>query len=246
FVVEDVVVGVGGLGEVAAAGVQDAFGFSGGAGGVEDEQGVFGGEGLGSVFGGGVGDGVVPPQVTALGPVHLDARAPHHQHVLDGGGAVGEGLVHRRLQRCGGAAPPLTVGGDHQARSRVVDALAQRGGGEAGEDDRVGQAEAGAGQHGHDGLGDHRHVDGDPVACGQAELGEVVGGLGHLGEQVAVGEGAGVARFALPVDGDLVAVAVLDVAVEAVVGDVELPVGEPAGHGGVGPVQDLGERGVPV
>src|SRR5690606_23464813 len=107
FVVEDVVVGVGGLGEVAAAGVQDAFGFSGGAGGVEDEQGVFGGEGLGSVFGGGVGDGVVPPQVTALGHGGVDAGAGHHEDVFDGVARFGERLVDGGFQRGGGAAAEL-------------------------------------------------------------------------------------------------------------------------------------------
>src|SRR5690606_28562997 len=52
LVVEHHVVGVGGLGEVAAGGVQDALGLSGGARGVEDEQGVLGVEGLGGVLGG--------------------------------------------------------------------------------------------------------------------------------------------------------------------------------------------------
>ena len=51
FVIEDVVVGVRGLGEVAAGGVDDALGLSGGAGGVENEQGMFGVEGLRLVLG---------------------------------------------------------------------------------------------------------------------------------------------------------------------------------------------------
>jgi hypothetical protein len=49
----------------------------------------------------------------------------------------------------------------------------------------------------------------------------------HLVEHVGVGEGAGVARLALPVDRDLVAAAGLDVAVEAVVRHVERASDEP-------------------
>ena len=51
FVIEDVVVGVRGLGEVTAGGVDDALGLSGGAGGVENEQGMLGVEGLRFVLG---------------------------------------------------------------------------------------------------------------------------------------------------------------------------------------------------
>src|SRR5690606_29354113 len=46
--------------------------------------------------------------------------------------------------------------------------------------------------------------------------------------------------------GDAVAVSGLDVPVEAVVGDVEAPVGEPAREGRVVPVEHLREGGVPV
>ena len=53
--------------------------------------------------------------------------------------------------------------------------------------------------------------------------------------QLGVGDGAGVARLALPVERDLVAVPVLDVPVDAVVGDVQLAADEP-----------LGERRLPV
>src|ERR1700756_5033599 len=49
--VEDVVVRVGGLGEIAAAGVHDALGFAGGARGIQQEQRLLGVEGLRGVFG---------------------------------------------------------------------------------------------------------------------------------------------------------------------------------------------------
>jgi hypothetical protein len=109
---------------------------------------------------------------------------------------------------------------------------------EAAEDHRVGRADAGAGEHGHRSLGDHRQVDVDPVALRNAEALERVGEALHLVEQVGVGDGAGVARLALPVERDLVAPARLDVAVEAVVGDVQLAADEPLGERQL-PVEDL-------
>ena len=91
-----------------------------------------------------------------------------------------------------------------------------------------------------DRLRDHRHVDGDPVALLDAQLQQGVGGLGDLVLELGVGDGAGVARLALEVDGDPVAVAGLDVPVDAVVRDVELAVREPLGERRVRPVQRLG------
>ena len=120
-------------------------------------------------------------------------------------------------------------------RLGVVDAAAERLGREAAEDDRVRRADPGAGQHRDRQLGDHRHVDGDPVAGRDAQLEQGVGGLADLALEVGVGDRPGVARLADPVVRDLVAEAALDVPVDAVVGDVELAADEP-----------LGERQVPL
>ena len=137
--------------------------------------------------------------------------------------AVTDGVRGRRpastagLSRAGAPAPVAAVGGDDDLGLGVVDPVDDRVGREAAEDARVGGADAGAGQHGDRQLGDHRHVDGDPVAPLDAEALEHVGEPADLVEQLGVGDGAGVARLALPVVRDLVAPAGLDVAVEAVV-----------------------------
>jgi hypothetical protein len=57
--------------------------------------------------------------------------------------------------------------------------------------------------------------------------------------QVGVGDVALLALLAAPVERDAVAVAVLDVPVDAVVGDVELAADEPLRERRVGPVEDL-------
>ena len=184
-------------------------------------------------------DDVVPPLVAALVPLDLALRALHDEDRLDGGlvVAVRDRGVDRGLERGRLAATELTVGGDDDLGVGVGDAGVQRLGGEAAEDDRVRGAEPGAGEHREDGLGDHRQVDRDAVAGADAERGEGVGGLGDLLLEVRVRDGAGVAPFALEVDGDPVAVAGLDVPVDAVVGDVELAADEPLREGGVAPVE---------
>src|SRR5207342_3830178 len=79
----------------------------------------------------------------------------------------------------------------------------------------------------YDGLGDHRHVDVDPVALDDAQALQRVGQALDLVDQLGVGDGAAVSRFALPVIGDLVTTAGSDVPVQAVLGDVQLSADEP-------------------
>jgi len=92
-------------------------------------------------------------------------------------------------------------------------------------------ADARAGQHGHDGLGDERHIDGHAVAGGDAETLQDIGELRDLGVELLVGIGADVARFTFPDDGLFVA-ARGEMPVEAVVRSVDLPAHEPLRVGG--------------
>ncbi len=121
---------------------------------------------------------------------------------------------------------------------------AMRVGREAAEDHRMDRADPGAGQHGVGRLGDHRQVDGDPVALLDAVRLQHIGHAADLGVGLGVGDLAAVGRIvALPDDRDVVG-AVRQVAVEAVGRDVQHPVGEPADAEVLaveGDVLDLGE-----
>ena len=194
--------------------------------------------------GGGLVDGLVPPQVPTRNGVDGDAGALDDQNVLHGLRAP-DGFIDRGLERCGLTAAPLPVDGHHQLGGGVVDARAQDGGGEPGEHHRMRQPEAGAGEH-RDGLGDHRHIDRDAVAGDYSQLGEGVRGLRDLGEQVVVGHGAGISGFPVEVDRDAVTVAGLDVLVDAVVGDIQRATDEPLRDRSVGPVEHLRPLGGPV
>ncbi|EON25613.1 acetyl-CoA synthetase [Nocardioides sp. CF8] len=243
--VEDRPVRVGRAGEVAAGRVQDALGGAGRAGGVHDVERVLGVVHRRVVLGRrGVHD-VVPPHVAGVVPRDVLTGAADDDDVLDAalpatGGDLGHGLVHGRLQRARCTAAVAAVGGEDDLRPAVDHARGERVGGEAAEDHGVRGTEAGAGQHRDHDLGDHRHVDRDPVALLHAELGERVGGAADLVHQVGVGDVAGVVLgLADPVEGDLVAVAGVDVAVHAVDGRVEGATHEPLRERRVGPVEDL-------
>jgi hypothetical protein len=95
--VEDGVVGVGHLGQIAASGVQDALRLARGARGVHHIEGVLGVEGLRRVLGRLFVDDVVPPYVAALGDLGVLAGAPHHQHGAHIGTLL-QRLVDRRLE----------------------------------------------------------------------------------------------------------------------------------------------------
>ena len=81
----------------------------------------------------------------------LDVRRASQRHV---------GI---RLQRDDVATPPRSVLCDHDLGVGVEDPIRERVRAEATEDDRMHRADPGARQHRHGELGDHAHVDGDPV-----------------------------------------------------------------------------------
>ncbi len=158
-----------------------------------------------------------------------------------------DGLIEHRLVFEDSALLDTAGGGDDGLRGGVVDAHGQFVRGEAAEDDRVDRAEAGAGEHGHGRLGDHRHVDDDSIALGHALVGQSPREAGDLVEQFCVGDGTdGVGDRRVVDDGGLIAAAVRDMAVDRVVADVELAVGEPAIDRRIRIVDGLRRFGDPV
>ena len=233
------------LGEVAAGRVEDALRGTGGARCVEDEEGMLAVEGLGDVDIGLTIDDVVPPDIAALVPLDVDAGALDDKHIGDRG-RVDDSLVNRGLEGEDGATPVLAVGGDDELGLGVVDAALEGRGGEPAEHDRVRCADAGAGEHGDDCLGNEGHVNRNAVARGDAELDEGIGSLGNLALELRVCDVTTIAELALESNGDLISVAGLDVAIDAVVGDIEPAADEPLGKWCIGPVENVGERGLPV
>ena len=165
--------------------------------------------------------------------VSSDFEVAHH--------LVDVGLDRRRL-----ALAPRAVDGHQRLRLGDLHALLDRLDGEAAEDDVVRRADARAGEHRHDDLGDHRQEDPDDVAGLDAPVLQRVGEPLDVAVEVGVGDVALLALLPAPVERDAVAVAGLDVAVDAVVGDVELAAHEPLRVRRVGPVEHLVPLLLPV
>ncbi|MNZ61758.1 hypothetical protein D3C78_798590 [compost metagenome] len=231
-VVQHVLEGHRCLQQVATGGVQHAFGFAGAAGGVEDEQRVFGVHRLGRAIGAGFAQGLLVLDVPSFDPIHLYVSALDHQHGAHVRAAL-QRLVDVLLEWHGPAAAHAFVGGDHGAAVSVEDAVAQGVRGETAEHHRVHCADAGTGKHGVGCLGNHRHVDAHAVAFFHATAFQHVGQAADVFMQLFVGDRCRVGRVvAFPDDGDLIA-AFFQVPVDAVVADIQLRTGKPAGLAGL-------------
>ena len=180
----------------------------------------------------------MPPQVAARLKAHLLLGAAHHQHVRHAGaGTIGQGRIHGRLESHGLVFAEAAIGGDHQLRLTIDQPVPQGLGREAAEHHRMGGADPGAGQHGDGRLGHHRHIEGHQIALADPQRLEGIGYLAHLGMELAVGEAAAVTRLPLPDQSRLVGPGTGQVAIEAVVGKIRGAALEPAGEGGVAPIE---------
>ena len=161
----------------------------------------------------------------------------------------GDRRVGIGLERHLAAAAHAFVGGDDDVRLAVLDAAGERIRREAAEHHGMDGADARAGEHGVGRLRDHRHVDGDAVALLDVAVAQHVGEAADLVVQLLIGDVLGILRIvAFPDDRGLIAAAV-QMAVDAVVGDVGRAVLEPFDRdvGLVeGGVLDLAERLGPV
>src|SRR5699024_8875655 len=177
---EQVVIGDGGVCQIARGCVDQTFGLAGGAGGIHDEQRVLGFEGLGGVLGGLLGNDIVPPHIAAFGPWNIGvAGAVDHEHVFDVV-VSGTGLLGGCVDGYGFAPAELAIRGDQQFSAGIFDPEFEGIGGEATENQRVDGTDSGAGQGDHYGFDNDRQIDDDAVASFDAEFGQRMSGLGNL------------------------------------------------------------------
>ena len=170
--------------------------------------------------------------IAAFFPVDIGSGAVDHDDVLDGG-AVVEDVIGAGFEGDDAATAVGAVAGDEDFGFGVEDAVFEGFGGEAAEDDGMDGADSGAGEHGDGEFGDHRQVEADPIAFGDAEGFEDVGELADLLVELFVGEGSAFALgFAFPDECGFGTAVGIEVAVEAVVGSVDLATGEPSPEGG--------------
>ncbi len=172
------------------------------------------------------GHRVVPPAVASGRPRDLPAEPPVDEHGGDRR-ALGHGLVGRLLHRHDLAAPVEAVRRDQQPGLAVGQPRGDGAGPEAREARRVDGADPRDGQRGDGGLRRHRQEDADPVSLAHSQRLQRVGQAVDLARELGVGERARLAVVALPGDGRPGAAAGIQVAVDAVVGEVQTAAWEP-------------------
>src|SRR5471032_487087 len=237
----------GGPQQVAAAGMLHAFRGAGRAGGVQNEQRMLGIDPFRLAYSALAFDQLMQPGIAARLHRQLAARALVDYDVFDGLAAaqrqrfVDDGFQWQLL-----AAAQLFVTGDDGHGACVDDALLQGFGGKAAEDDGVRSADARAGLHGGHAFDRHRHIDDDAVALGYPFGFQAVGELADFFVQFFISSLGNRAVVGFENDGGLVAQAIVDVAVQAVVGHVQLAVFEPFVERRVVFVQGAGERLFPA
>ena len=161
------------------------------------------------------------------------------------------GHVHRMVeQRLVGDEPPRfqpAACADHHLGSAVIDARRQFVRRKPSEDDGVDGAEPCAGKHGEHGFRHHRHVDDDPVAFPDAVIAKHGGNRLHLVQHLLIAVYPLFAVHRAVVDQRrLVASALLDMPVQAVVAGIGLATGEPASIDALVLVEDGIDRREPM
>lgn len=219
-VVEDILVRHCGIDEIAAGGVHHALRFAGGAGCTDDEQRVFRVHFLWRAF---IWDALGEFVVIVIAALqHLDrgAGAPDHDDACHRPGKLVQRSVHIGLQLHLAPAARALVCCHHDGAHGIGDAACQAFGHDTADDRRMDRADARAGEHGIDRLGDHRQVEGDAVALPDALRLQDVRPFHDMGVQFAIGDAGVILRVVpLPDDGDLVA-PLGQMPVDAIIGDV--------------------------
>src|SRR5580658_894217 len=181
----------------------------------------------------GVADGrvsvnrLMPPQVAPGIQGHFLARTAVDDDFLDGRTAGCERFVRGGLELDDTSTAPTAVCRNQNLRACVFDAVLQRERRETTKDHRVNGPDARAGVHRDDGLWYQRHIDDDPISAADAKTPQRVGEAAYFRVQLAEGQLASIPRLPFEDDGSLIA-ARGKLRVKTGVGDVELPVGEPA------------------
>ena len=112
-----------------------------------------------------------PPQViTPSRQGHASELAIHQQHRVGLMTGQADGLVQQRLVFDHLATARTCISTDDQPRRGILNARGQRARREAAKNHRMNGTDTGAGQHGKSGLGNHGHVNQDPVPFLHAQL----------------------------------------------------------------------------
>ncbi len=176
--------------QISARGVKHALGLACRARGIQDEQRILGPHRLRRTIGGNRLARIMIPDVATVLHRHRMVRVADHHHAPHRG-SIGQRGIDIGLQRHMPAPAEPAVGRHHHCRVAVLYAPAKAFGRKAAKHHRMDRPDPRACQHGHGCLGDHRHIDRDPVAAPHALRLQHVGEPADLGVQLAIADTAG-------------------------------------------------------
>ena len=239
FEIKDPFGGHVGVEVIAACGVNNPLGFARGAAGVEDEEHIFGVHRFGRTVSGDFFLQIMPPMVAPC--FHVDGFfcSLNDQDIFDAGGMViGDRRINLILEgHCFIFAEP-PIGSNHQFGFGIFEATAESFGTKPPKDHSVGRTNPRTGEEGNDGFGDHWHINSDAIAFFDPQFFHGVGELTNLMVQLGVGEGTRVTGFPFPDEGGFIFAPSFQVAIEAVMGNVDLAVDKPFCEGRL-PIEHL-------
>lgn len=186
----------------------------------------------------------VPPDIPSLLDVDVAVGASEDNDLLYRSIAL-KGIVDILLEGDELAAAVATIGGNDKLSSGIGKTVLDTLRAEAAKDHTVHGPYAGAGQHRNGGLRDQRHVDENSVPLLDSVALEHIGKLTNLAMKLAVGDDLFVTGLPFPDDGCLIGPRSVEMAVEAVLGGVQLSADKPIGIREL-PVEDLGPFFKPV
>jgi len=157
----------------------------------------------------------VPPDIAALFDMDIHRSALGNDDAFDFGVPL-KGMVDILLQRHALTAAVTGISCDNDLRAAIGKAVLNALAAESTEDNRVNCSNAGARQHGDDGLRNERHVDQDAVAFFNAIAFENISKNADFAVELVISERAALAGFTFPNDGRFVAAGSIKMAVEAV------------------------------
>ena len=169
---------------------------------------------------------VVPPHIAACMHLARRAGASIDDNALHGFATLRQRLVDRSFKFDGVSSAPSGIGGNDELRAGIFDPILDGVRGKSTEYDRMHGADARAGLHRNNGLGDQWHVDNHAIATTDPLFFERVGELAYLLMQLRVGQLAYVAGLAFENNGELVAAA-CQMHIQAIVRHIQLAVGKP-------------------
>ena len=127
-------------------------------------------------------NGLIPPNISIIVPIDIIFTALKHHNRFDRRASIfGKRAIDGGLQRNDSSTTPAAIRCNNDPGTRIIHSISNRIRAKTTKNHTMNEPEASAGQHRHWQLGNHWHVDNDPVTTFQPLS------LQRIGEALDVG-----------------------------------------------------------